>query len=579
MSRRRSDRAPLKNKTTSRSQVSRETDLLVRRHGGDIRVHLLFPNTYWVGMSSLGFQTVLRAFAEEAGVLVERAFIPEESNAVPRTVETARPLADCDVLAVSLSFETDYLPLLALLSSCGLLGRGLESRLARPGPLILCGGIAVTANPEPLAEFVDAVLLGEVEGFPGLLLDILRRGYSRLECLAHLAAIDGVYIPGFYETTYSPGKGLTQVKPSRLGPTNLQQPRRRVTELKSQLPACSAILTPDTEFSSMLLVETGRGCEMGCRFCVSGYLYRPVRRVKGEALRQRLSELSIKADKIGLVGAAVSSHPELSPILSELKSQGKGVAVSSLMAQQVSQEFAAVLGRAGIHSLALAPEAGSYKLRLIAGKRVSDETFLEAISRLIQAGIRRIKLYFMLGLPRETEDDVLQIGEFVARARALTQGAALQLVVSVGAFIPKAFTPFQWEGMLPLRDLERRLAMLRKELRGLPGVRVAGESLRASVYQALCSRGDRTLGLLLACAASEGRDWKWVLSAAVKGQQHYGMQPLSYYVERHIPFDERLPWEIVNSGIDRAILRREAERAWAGESRPCLCGARDSATD
>lgn len=561
-----------------RELLKQETNLVSA--GGahrDLRVHLVYPNHYWLGMSNLGYQAVYKIF-REAGVTLERAFLPEnfeEEGTVSawKTFESGHPIGDCDLLAFSLSFETDYPHFLKILINQGLVDLNAGTLVAPSArrALVIAGGTAVTLNPEPVADYVDIAAIGEGEEMvPELLEELQRSRRDDLEftqLLKRLATIEGLYIPRFYHPVFGAQHEVTEITTDADVPA---RPRRRFVKDISKYPAHTHILTPNTEFKSMFLTETGRGCEMGCRFCVAGYIYRPIRKRSEESIAETVKVGLEHSKAIGFVGAAVSSHRSIAKLSSYVAATGARASLSSLMSQRVSRELAASLSESEYKTVALAPEAGTNRLRRAAGKRVENDQVVDAAVTLAQAGIRGFKLYFIVGLPTEEDSDVEGIA---ALAREIRDGVVAEtkklgkvgwVTLSVNPFIPKASTPFQWEPMLDRDSLERKIKRVASLIKGVPNLEMKFESPRESYFQALLSRGDRRVGKLLLEVEKQGKDWKWLVK---KGAETIveGVPPIDFYVARRIPFDEILPWEVVDSLINKDLLKREALRAHHGE--------------
>lgn len=553
--------------------------LKVRTEGGDLKVHFVYPNSYWVAMSNLGYQAVYALFGTQDGVAVERGFLPEEkaqSAPIWRTFEKGRPLVECDLLAFSLSFETDYPHIIKVLKNAGVLNADPLDRAARADrgahqPLILVGGTAVTLNPEPIADLADVIFLGEAEEFIPELTAELRRakhsGWSREELLLALSKIEGVYVPRYYTPAFAESGHVSSYQADPRVP---KRPQRRFVKDLSRYPTHSKILTPETEFKSMFLTETGRGCEMGCRFCVAGYIYRPVRKRSEQSIADTVQVGLENADTVGFVGAAVSSHRAISKLASQVAASGKRASLSSLMSQMVNRELAASISENEYKTVALAPEAGTERLRRAAGKRVANEQVLNAARELAEAGISGFKLYFIVGLPTETDADTEAIADLSIRVRdtvcgaAREQGRSAWVVLSINPFIPKASTPFQWEPMLDRKSLERKIEVIRERVRREPGIEMRFETPLESYFQALMSRGDRRVLRYLLRAEEQGRDWKWLMRN--RHEELAGeVPPIDFYVARRFGFDELLPWEVVDSRIDKSLLLREAMRAHRGE--------------
>lgn len=548
--------------------------------GGDIRVVVAYPNHYRVAMSNLGFQTIYRLFAEQPRLSVERAYLPEYENPLSgiRTFESDSLLAKADVIAISVSFETDYQYVLPFLEASG---RNLDycwetrkesekPKNQRFGPLVLGGGVALTLNPEPLANFFDAIIIGEGEEVVSELvshyLEARDGGLSREELLLKLAGTEGVYVPSLYQVSYDPKGPIRQFIPL---PGVSRRVRRRYVRDINRYPTHTTVQTPHTEFSSMFLTETGRGCEQGCRFCAAGYVYRPIRRRSKEVIEESLRNGLNRCSGVGFVGAAVSGHPAITELSRTPAADRKRVSLSSLMSQKVSTELACSLAENGLKSVALAPEAGSEALRFRIGKRVTNEQIQRAITTLAEAGISGFRLYFMIGLPTEDLTDIEQIAYLSAQLRTALFSragpkpgearAAPRIVLSVNPFVPKAWTPFQRHGFMEIQQLKERLAVIRQGLGGIPNVEMKTESPRESYFQALLSRGDRRVGDLLLTMHQQQRDWRWIVKHGSSTLLESVPEP-DYYVYRNLDREETLPWEIIDSGVSRELLEREYEK-------------------
>jgi radical SAM superfamily enzyme YgiQ (UPF0313 family) len=578
---------------TQRSQIknptNRELKALERyvvpysNNTGDIRFHLAYPNHYWVAMSNLGFQAVYDILARDSRVIVERAFLPEggenptDHSERWRSFENNRLLADCDILGFSLSFETDYPHFVRMLRNQSLLFSSWQERdvAARDRkfsmPLLIAGGTAITLNPEPVANFLDVCVIGEAEELLPEMMSTIQAAKqtasSREELLFSLAQIEGVYVPRFYEPVFNSDDTVRRYD---VVPGVPQRPRRRFVKDLSKFKTHSRILTPETEFKSMFLTETGRGCEMGCRFCVAGYIYRPIRKRSEESLNETVQVGLENSEAIGFVGAAVSSHKAISKLAKSVADQGARASLSSIMSQKVSKVLAASISESEYKTVALAPEAGSERLRRAAGKRVSNEQVLSAAREMAEAGIRGFKLYFIVGLPTETDEDIDAIAQLAIAVRdavvevSKTSGKLAWVALSVNPFIPKASTPFQWEPMLVPKVLDQKIDRVRKATQATPNLELRFEPPKESYFQGLLSRGDRRVGKLLQETELQGETWKRLMRKT--NQRIVADVPcVDFYVSRRIAFGEVLPWESVDSLIPRSLLEREAMRAHHGE--------------
>ena len=547
-------------------------------------------------MSNLGFQAVCRLFAEQPRFAIERAFLPDEpahqgserSSARIAGFENSTQLSSAEILALSVSFETDYPHVLRFIQAAGRgLGQCRElSPSAKPDlrfrPFVLGGGAALTLNPEPLANFFDAIVIGEAEEliqeFSEIYVEARDAGASLEDTLLRLSTVEGIYVPTLHTPKYAEDGTIASIE--RQG--SVAVPRRRFVKDLDSFPTTTVIQTPDTEFKSMFMTETGRGCEVGCKFCVAGYMYRPIRKRSAEVIAETVRMGVETSDSIGFVGAAVSSHPKISELASSVAQLGKRAALSSIMTQRVTEELAGSLSESEYKTVALAPEAGSEALRFRIGKRVCNEQILAGIAKLAHGGIRNFKLYFMVGLPSEEVSDVDEIPKLVAQAREVAHAEASisgrkvapRLVLSVNPFIPKAWTPFQRHGFLPMNELNRRLKSIRNSLKRLPNVEMKNESPRESYFQAVMSRGDRRVGDLLIAMQEQGRDWRWLVK---NGDREIvaGVPNADFYVFRTIAANELLPWEVVDLRIKRSLLERQYERTFTEDVAPMIARARE----
>ena len=576
-------RAKLKNPTNKELKALERYVVPYSNSAGDVKFHLAYPNNYWVAMSNLGFQAVYDILARDSRILIERGFLPEEYGSEKvastkwRSFENNNLLGDCDILGFSMSFETDYPHLLKMLSNQGLLFESWQDREAAAReakfrfPLLIAGGTAVTLNPEPIADFLDAIVIGEAEELLPEFVDVFHtaksEGWSRDELLRGLAQIDGVYVPRFYQPHYNDDGTMRRYEAPDDVPA---RPRRRFVKDLSKFKTHSRILTPETEFKDMFLTETGRGCEMGCRFCVACYIYRPIRKRNEETLQDTVQVGLEQSDAIGFVGASVSSHKAISKLAQTVAEKGGRASLSSIMSQKVTRVLAASISESEYKTVSLAPEAGSDRLRRAAGKRVVNEQVINAARELAEAGIRGFKLYFIVGLPTESDEDIDAIAKLAIAVRdAITEisrptGKMGWVSLSVNPFIPKASTPFQWEPMLDPKTLEKKIERLRKQVLKVPNLEFRFEPPKESYFQGLLSRGDRRVGKLLLEAERQGESWKWLMKRTDR-ELIPGVPPVDFYVSRRIGFTELLPWEVVDSLIPKTLLEREAMRAHNGE--------------
>ncbi len=540
---------------------------------GSPRVCAVYPGPYHVAMANLGYQWLIHALGE-AGLSVDRVVWPEaeligEAQAETLTgVDSDRPAAQAAVWFVSLSFENDLVRLAGLLRLAGL-PQPAEERSAHH-PLIVVGGVAAMLNPEPAAAFADVCLLGEGQAALGPFLAYMRENdpTDRDRFLPGLAGVPGAYVGRFYQPQYAPDGAFLGVQAQRGFPTRVKIPKEKIVD---PLQTRTHLRAPEAAFGDALLLETGRGCTQRCRFCAAGHLFLPYRPAKPP--QAPLPDLGQRT--LGLVGANVSAHPQLDAWLA--LAEHERVTLSSLRLGSLSETQWQTLKRGKLASVAVAPEAGSERLRRVVNKPVTDEEILAEVSRAVAAGIRNIKMYFLVGLPTEKPDDLTALVELVQRAReaAMEQwkahGRAGKLTISVNPFIPKPHTPFQWHEFGDPKDLKKRLDVIRQGLRRVPNVEVQTESINEAVLQALLSVGDRRAAELARLVDREGN-----IPAGLRawGQNTHPilMRPRS--------FDETLPWDHIETGVTRRYLMEQYEDALdAKTSPPCftqrgcrLCG-------
>ena len=551
--------------------LSQEKGAEVREWGARWPVALVYPHIYPVAMGNLGFQVIYRLLNDQPGLVCERAFLPapqelEEHRRTGTpllTLESQRPLTDFAAVAFSISFEGDYPQVLQILEGARI---PLLAGERGPGdPLVLAGGVATFLNPEPLAPFVDAFFLGEGEAGAVSFFEFLAAaGPARdlQEMLREVAqTVPGVYVPRGYQPHYAGDGTLAAFSPEPGYPPRVKPPH--LQEL-APYPTHSHILAPQSEWGEMFLVETGRGCSRGCRFCAAGFIYRPPRERGAESLYPQILAGLQNSRKVGLVGAAVSDHPEVKDLCRRVLQEGGEIGISSLRADSVDEELFRLLAQGGVRTVALAPEAGSERLRRVLNKRLTAEDLAQAAMALNAAGISQMRLYFMVGLPTEELEDVEEIPRLVRHLehRVVKDSRGKRrlglITLSLSSFVPKPFTPFQWTPFKEVGELKKRLKLVRQGLRGMKEVRVNTDLPKWAYVQALLSRGDRRVGDLL--LAAHRRGWN-------RAFRESPVNPDFFTLRQRSP-GELFPWDFIDHGLDKAYLWEEYQKALAGEETP-----------
>jgi radical SAM family uncharacterized protein len=552
----------------ARGILEKERGTVRKPWGGKITICLLYPNGYHVGMSNLGFQTLYQILNSESDVICERAFLPEpedlqeyRNSQIPLfSLESQKPLSHFDILAFSISFENDFLNVLTLLELAHI---PLESHLRNERhPWVIAGGVAVFLNPEPISQFFDLFVLGEAEEVIREFLDVYRRALSekkemeRDDFLKSLRGVQGIYVPKFYRVIYAEDGKIETMGPEQGFPERVK--RRWVSEI-DRFPTQSTLFTPDTEFKKMALVEMNRGCPRGCRFCAACYVYYPFRNRSLSVLESISKEVLSKEHRVGLTGTAVSDHPQLLPLCQNILSQQGGLSLSSLRVDAVTPALIQCLREGEERTVAIAPEAGSERLRRMLKKGYTEDEILESINILVQNGLSQIKCYFLIGLPSETDEDVKAILLLAKRIRhqilssLKDQKKRWRLILSVNPFIPKPATPFQWVPMEEVSELKKKLSVIQKGVRGERGIQVIFDLPKWAYIQALLSRGDRRVGKILMAAHAHRGNWSQAL-------RETSVNP-DFYVYRERDLDEIFPWDFIDHGIPKERLKEEYLRA------------------
>ncbi len=553
----------------ARATLAREVGFVRKPHGGRLRVALAFPNTYFVGMSNLGLQTIYRLFNADERVVCERVFLPAKQELAAQlakrtplvTIESQTPVADFDVFALSVSFEWDYTNVLTMLRLAGL-GMRAAARTARD-PLIVIGGAVTFVNPEPLALFADVIAAGEGEVLVPALIEAFADTTDRASLLSKLATRRGFYVPSFYDVQYDgPGRVAAFVaRPGTGAPVPVQKAAVKTTDAVD--PPSTSIFTPDTEFGSRLLIEVVRGCANLCRFCWAGYNYLPVRPFPTDRIIQIAEAAREHATRVGLVSIALCDHPDIEIILRKLIDLGYGISPASLRLDDLTPTIVGLLRESGERSITIAPETGSDRLRRVINKTVTNAEILDRAELIFSAGIENLKLYYMIGLPTETDDDLIAIRDQTVEihermlSHARDRGAIGRVVASVNPLVPKPGTTYQWMPMTDAETIERKSDRLRALVAGLDNVYFNIKSERHSYYQGLLSLGDRRVADVIEAAERNGGNWRAAVSEA-------GIDA-DAYLYRDRSADPCLPWSIIDGGLKAGFFRAELEKGARAE--------------
>jgi radical SAM superfamily enzyme YgiQ (UPF0313 family) len=549
----------------AKALLAKEVGYVRKPHGGRLRVALAFPNTYFVGMSNLGFQTVYRLFNAEDGIVCERVFLPPKSEIAALktsgdslvTLESQTLVRDFDILAFSVSFEWDYTNVLTMLRLAGIPARA-EQR-THHDPMVMIGGAVTFVNPEPLALFADVIAAGEGEALIPPLLDAFREASDRDDLLQRLTQSRGYYVPSFYDVHYRESGSIDRFE-ARAGtgaPAVVRKAALKTTEAVD--PPVTSIFTPDTEFGSRFLVEIVRGCANLCRFCWAGYNYLPVRAFPKERILQLAEAARPYSDRAGLVSIALCDHPDIEEILTRLAEMGYGISPASLRLDDLTPTILRLLRQSGERTVTIAPEVGSDRLRRVVNKTITNDEILAATEMIFASGMENLKLYYMIGIPTETDDDLVAIRDQILQMRDIMMGHAKgrghvgRIVGSVNPLVPKPGTAYQW---LPMEDdtsIDRKIKRLRELTSNIENVYFNIKSERHSFYQALLSLGDRRVAPAIEAAERNGGNWR----AAVK---EAGVDA-DFFVFRDRSGDPVLPWDIIDGGMKDSFFRAEMAKA------------------
>ena len=569
--------------------LAAETGTIRKKWKGRLPVALLYPNIYPVAVSNLGFQQVYDLLNARDDIVCERVVYPAQGEPL-RSLESNRPLADFPILCVSISFEHDFPRLAAMLAAGGInpYARQRAGQAIAPGaPLIIMGGVAVFMNPEPIAPFADIMAIGEAEPLLAPLFAPLSPDLASLprreELLRQYSTTRGCYVPSLYAFNYQEDGRVASITPAPGVPARVE----RVYLGETGVAGHSRLLTPEAELS-MYMVELGRGCSRGCRFCAAGFIYRPPRLWPGEAIVRALEERPDRAGRIGLLGMEMAQSDTLEKISLLLHREKLSLSFSSLRADRITPGLVTLLADSGLKSVAIAPDGASERLRRVINKGLLEEDLLTAAARLAQAGILHLKLYVMIGLPTETMADLDELGDMLVRLRqtilpiARKQKKIMEMTLSVNSFVPKPWTPFQYcsygglstqgataspEAGPALMAIKEKIRYLRRMIKKIPNTRLRVDRPERVLEQAVFSRGDRRLAPVLLDMGTGRRTFRQAMRAHGLSRWQYAIRPRDA--------DELFCWQVLDHGVTEGYLAHELERALNEKKtescQPALC--------
>jgi radical SAM family uncharacterized protein/radical SAM-linked protein len=552
----------------------------VRKDSVNLRIALAFPDVYEVGMSHLGLRILYQILNDMDGIAAERVFAPwpdmerqmKEEGARLATLETATPLAECQIVAFTLQYELSYTNIINMMQLAGIPLLATERDSSHP--LLLAGG-PCAYNPEPLAPFFDAVLLGDgeeaIREIAEAVLASRRAGEDRAALLERLAKIEGIYIPAFFTPRYNSDGTIAEITALKPGQSSIR--RRFLRDLDSASYPTEPVVPFMKTVHDRVAVEIARGCTRGCRFCQAGYIYRPLRE-RSPATILELVEKTLHAtgyDEISLLSLSSGDYSCISPLITHLMKRyaEERIAVSlpSLRVGTLTDDLITEIKKVRKTGFTLAPEAGSERLRRIINKGITEADLLETAFNVYRAGWRSIKLYFMIGLPGETAEDVEQISILARRVKdqAKLAGTTGEVGVSVGSFVPKAHTPFQWEPQISIDQIRELQYQLHGDLKKRK-LNFKWQDATLSFMEGVFARGDRRLAPVLKRAVELGcrfDGWgdHFSLDRWMQAFRECDIQPEWYLRRREL--DEVLPWQHLDCGVTREFLLKELELALA----------------